>query len=264
MRSYTKIPLLLSLPLWFSACIVNMDLHVEDPIPLTEIRQVGSYTRVEVLAPVPVTVKRGYTSSVTITTDENQMRYFDTYIIGGTLFIEWTSSFAPGYGTEVVCLLPNLNGIVHNESSPLYVEAFPGTDRFDIKVNGTGDLHFGGDLREVNATVNGFGNLYLEGDVDYLNLRTEGPGSIFADAMWVHREAQVDLNGGGKVLLALQTGSVLDAFVGNAGRLEWWGLPAVLHYELAGNGKVVENRQPLYKKSAGSTPDSLAQTRVSR
>ncbi len=254
MVSTIKIPLLISLPLCFSGCLVNMDLYVEDHPPLTEIRKVGHYSRVEVSAPVPVILKKGYSPSVTVTTAENRMRYLDTYTVGSTLYIEWNSAFQPGAETEVVCILPELKGIVHNRNSTLYVEAFPGTHRFDIEVNGAGDLHFGGDLLELNARLNGSGDLYLDGDVDYLDVILSGSGDLIADALWVHRNANVTMVGNGDAYLALQGGSRLDAKVGGSGSLEWWGLPAVTRYDLSGTGKVIEHRQPLYKKSGSSRP----------
>ena len=56
----------------------------------------------------------------------------------------------------------------------------------------------------------------------------------------VYGDADVVLSGSGNIYLDLDYGSELNLALLGSGRVEWWGAPARLNYELSGTGKVVE------------------------
>lgn len=246
------------LALLFTNCMV-VDLGYPsqgDGYAVTETRSLSAFSRIDLECAVHVTVKTGSQYAAYVTSDGNLSSYIETDAFAGVLTIGLTGQIDPVVVPEVVVVVPDLRELIHDGSG--IVDIQEGGDFPDLKLqlNGDGQIRFNGTASHLEADLNGTGRMTLEGFAASLQSDLRGEGDIFAENLLVE-DADVKLSGAGNVYLDLDYQSALKLDLSGTGRVEWWGAPAQLHYNLTGIGKVVEHRG-LPKKSAAAKTSSGA------
>ena len=237
-------------PLFLSSCVVGLDWQTGDGVAVTETRHLPAFSRVQSDASIQVTIETGDEYRAYVTGDANLVAYFETEIIGSTLTISQAYAVDPVVEPHITVVVPDLRSVVHNGMG--VVEILENGDFPDISLtlNGSGEIRFSGTAATLRAVNNGYGRIYAEGYAAFLKAEMNGPGEISAEYL-LAGDAEVNIDGSGNVYLDLDYGSDLKVDLAGSGRVEWWGAPATLKYNLIGSGKVIEHRG-LPKKTAGS------------
>ena len=239
-----------ALPLFFTACVVDLNWQTGNGVAVTETRSLSAFTRVELESPIEVTIKTGNTYAAYVTGDENLVSYFETSTFGGVLTISQNYAIDPVIEPHITVIVPDLRAVVHNGMGLVEIEEDGDFPDLSLTLNGGGEIRFSGTASRLTANLNGSGRIYAEGYAALLEANLRGQGEISAENL-LAGDADVELSGSGNIYLDLDYGSDLDLALTGSGRVEWWGAPARLHYDLSGSGKVVEHRG-LPKKTAGS------------
>lgn len=239
-----------TLPFFFSSCVVSLDWQVGNGVAVTETRHLPAFTRVQLESPITVTIKTGSSYQAYVTGDANLVAYFETEAFGGTLTISQAYAVDPVVEPEIVIIVPDLRSVVHNGLGLVDIIEDGNFPDLSLTLNGGGEIRFSGTAATLKAVNNGYGRIYAEGYAAYLRAGMHGTGEISAEYL-LAGDADVDLGGSGNVYLDLDYGSELKVDLTGSGRVEWWGAPSSLKYNLVGTGKVIEHRG-LPKKTAGS------------
>lgn len=242
--------LLAGLPLLLTGCVVNFDWETGNGVAVTETRHLPAFSRIEMDAPVRVTVKTGSSYAAYVTGDENLVAYLETEAFGGTLTISQSYLVDPVVEPMITVIVPDLRALEHNGMGVVEILEDGDFGNLALTLNGGGEILFSGTAASLKATNNGSGRIYAEGYADYLEAVLRGPGEISAEYL-LAGDADVEVSGSGSVYLDLDYGSVLSVDMSGSGKVEWWGAPAKVDYRLTGTGKVLEHRG-LPKKTAAA------------
>lgn len=253
-KSLVALSLALPAGPFLTACVVNLDWQVGDGVAVTETRSLPRFSRVELESPVRVTIRTGNEYAAYVTGDANLVDYYETDAFGGVLTISQHYAIDPVVEPHITVIVPELRAVTHNGSGTVEIIEDGDFPDLALTVNGGGEILFSGTAAALRAEVNGSGRIYAEGYAAYLQANLRSRGEISAGNL-LAGDADVDLSGSGNIYLDLDYGSVLNLVLTGSGRVEWWGAPARLRYELIGDGKVVEHRG-LPKKTAGSRGSS--------
>jgi hypothetical protein len=252
----------LALPFLLSSCMVvdtygtypdgngGDDWRNGNGTAVTETRYLPAFSTIESQSPIRVTVKTGSDYAAYVTADGNLTSYIVTTTHAGVLTVELSTEISPTVTPEVVVVTPDLRQVIHDGSG--FVDVQEGGDFPDLslQLNGSGTLRFDGTATRLHAELNGYGRMTLQGYAAVLQTELRGQGDISAENL-LAGDASVSLSGTGNVFLDLDYQSTLDLDLSGAGRVEWWGAPARLDYNLTGTGTVIEHRG-LPKMSAKS------------
>jgi hypothetical protein len=235
--------------------VVNLDWQVGNGVAVTESRSLPRFSRVETESPVRVTIKTGNEYAAYVTGDANLVGYYETEAFGGVLTISQSYAIDPVVEPHITVIVPDLRAVTHNGMGTVEIVEDGDFPDLALAVNGSGEIRFSGTAAALRADVNGSGRIYAEGYAAYLQANLRGYGEISAENL-LAGDADVELSGSGNIYLDLDYGSALSLVLSGSGRVEWWGAPARLDYELSGEGKVVEHRG-LPKKTAGTRGSSV-------
>lgn len=242
---------LATLPLLLSSCmVVDFQWEQGNGVAATEIRTLPSFDRVRLEAPVHVIVKTGPAYSAYVTSDANLTGYFQTDAYGGTLTIGMSSGIQPTVEPEITLIVPELRGLTHNGNGLVEIQEDGNFPEVTLTLNGGGEIRYSGTASRLTANLNGSGSIVMEGYASLLEADLRGNGAIHGENL-LSGDADVNLSGSGEVYLDLDYQSVFNLDLTGSGRVEWWGAPSKLNYNLTGEGKVVEHRG-LPKKTAGA------------
>lgn len=246
---------LATFPLLFSSCVVGLDWQTGNGVAVTETRHLPAFTRVRTDASVHVILQAGDGYRAYVTGDGNLVSYYETEAFGGTLTISQAYAVDPLVEPSITVVVPDLRAVEHNGMGVVEIEEDGGFPDLSLTLNGSGEIRFSGTVSTLRAVNNGFGRIYAEGYAGYLEAEMNGSGEISAEYL-LAGDAAVDLPGAGNVYLDLDYGSTLDVDLAGSGRVEWWGAPATLKYDLTGTGRIIEHRG-LPKKTAGTEVPAL-------
>lgn len=239
-----------ALPFLLTSCIVSPDWQTGNGVSVTEVRDLPVFSRVELEAPVQVTIKTGREYAAYVTGDGNLVDYFETEASGGVLTISQAYAVDPVVEPHITIVVPDLRSVVHNGMGRVSIEEDGDFPDLSLTLNGGGEIHFSGTASRLRAELNGTGGIYAEGYAAFLEAVLRGQGEVSAENL-LTADAEVELSGSGNVYLDLDYGASLDLALSGSGRVEWWGQPASLEYDLSGTGKVIEHRG-LPKKTANA------------
>jgi hypothetical protein len=232
----------------FSGCTAEWEVGVSDvgPVTVTEIRQLNSFSRVEINGDAHVTLVSGGSYSARVTADEYDVSDCMTEVRNGTLEIQGSSW---GYGDpipEIVITTPYLTSFVHDGDGDVLFDAGYAYKNVTLELNGDGNLDFRGHVDRLTATVNGGGVMTLEGDARILNAQVNSWGALYADPM-LASVITGSMAGSGDLTLAPEDGAYMEITVSGSGYVEWWGNPGTTKYHMLGTGTIIEH-DGLYKK----------------
>lgn len=153
-------------------------------------------------------------SRVSVEAQENLQSHIETRIVDRTLFIESKGSFSTDQNPTVLVDMGSLNKITLLGSGDALITDLEG-DRFSAHLQGSGDLHAKGQVKNLEVAIQGSGDFRATG--------------LLAD------EARVNIMGSGDANIG--PSSALNASVMGSGDVRYTGNPKVLS-SVMGSGSV--------------------------
>lgn len=152
-------------------------------IEATEVREVGSFSSIEVGGATNVIASVGPETQVVVTCDDNLIEFVRTEVHGDALRVSMKSG-SYSYETQllVTVISPDLDGATVSGAGNMKMSGID-TDRFEGTTSGAGNLRVSGRADEVEARASGAGNL----DLSQLTARTaevrvSGAGDVKVNA----------------------------------------------------------------------------------
>jgi putative autotransporter adhesin-like protein len=177
---------------------------------VTASRPVAGFSAVAIGGHADLFIEQTGTDSLTVTTDDNLLRYLSMEVRNGTLELTTTDPFThlrPTKGVVFKLTVRQLNG---------------------LDISGSGNAHLNGvDTNRLDVTISGAGEVAAQGSAHDLQLSISGAGRYRGADMKSER-ADVEISGAGRALVAPR--DELTARVSGAGTVQYVGDPRVTEH----------------------------------
>jgi hypothetical protein len=203
---------------------------------ITEARDVGSFTELEVSGSFDVFVTCGEEQKIEITIDDNLMDLITTDIRRGRLVIKCEESIsAHRRRSKIEISVPELTAVALSGSGDVTVNGMKGGE-VELTVSGSGMIK----AREVKAesltaTISGSGELEAAGKTGDLSVRVSGSGDVDLSDL-IADDADVRISGSGDVELYAE-GSFSGSVTGS-GDIRIHGNPKMYKQKVNGSGDI--------------------------
>jgi len=136
---------------------------------------------------------------------------------------------------EIHITIPNLTSLYVDGSVSVRSESLIKSDNLYVKTKGSGDIHIGVDVEDLETVTKGSGNMKLFGRAIDFEIDLDGAGSIDAYGLLAKTvDAQVDGAGTCKI-------NVSEKFygdVGGSGKIFYKGNPKKVKTDVSGSGSI--------------------------
>lgn len=174
---------------------------------ITETRDVGTFTSVELNAVGQMNISQGSANSLTITADDNLLKLIKTTVRNGVLVIEFERP-----------------AVTFNAITRLQYDITV-TKLDTLTVNGAGDIRVTGlDGQSLKVRINGASNIDAAGKVVSQQVTLTGAGRYQA-ADLQSDDAVIEINGAGTAVVWAE--KTLDVGISGMGNVEYYGAPRV-------------------------------------
>jgi hypothetical protein len=180
-----------------------------------DTRTVGNVSAIDVSGPLEVNVRVGPAPSLQVDADSNLLPLIRTEVTGGTLRMWVEGSVRSNNSLRVSYTVPSLTQVRASGSGRLTISELNG-DPLDFSKSSSGSVN-------------------LSGRVSQLDLQQSGSGQVNASALRTG-DANVTLNGSGRMSLGQVQGNALTANVHGSGSLQASGSVAALNAHVHGSG----------------------------
>ncbi len=167
---------------------------------ITEERNTGNFTGIKLTCSADLIISQGSTS-VTVKTDENILKFISTKVKDGTLEIGVKKDgFRSATTLEVHISIPNLESIKSLGSGDIdFKGTFKAKDLF-IANSGSSDIDGNFDVTNLELKMNGSGDIDLEGIFGTFKVFSSGSGDLEAEGLKLE-ECYVKCSGSGDIEL---------------------------------------------------------------
>jgi hypothetical protein len=225
----------------------------------TEQRQPGEFQRIRLECSADIVVSIDSQYRVTVTTDDNLQDNVITDVIGRkTLVIDTDGNFSSHRGILVEISTPHLVQLEVDGSGSIQIDQLK-EETFEVMLDGSGDIEFGGEIKEleialdgsgevsgmdlvcddVKVEIGGSGDVELQGKAQYLECTLSGSGGIDAQRL----EAQsVDARTHGSGDISVYATQSFDGAVYGSGDIDVYGNPDDLERSTPGSGEIRRRR----------------------
>lgn len=186
---------------------------------VTEIRDVGEFTKIESRGSADIIVTVGKDQQVSLTFDDNLINLIKTDVHGKTLTVSSEGSFSCRRSCKVEITVPNLEQVSVAGSGDVEIFNLSG-EYFEYKVSGSGDMR-------------------AEGRVDQIDIGVRGSGDIDTRELTA-REATVKLSGSGDV--KVYASESFYGRVSGSGDVDIYGNPEHISRHVSGSGDIRKRR----------------------
>lgn len=198
-KVFWTVALIASMAALFVSCD-NISCTDGDGNVVIQDRQVEQFTSVALQCEADIYVRPGETQSVDLIADENLLSSIETYVSGGTLYIDTKESICPTQ-LNLKIILPELKGIKILGSGSCTLDSATSCDKLILQVDGSGDMRI---LNELTANtldlyINGSGDTRIQKLIaDICNVDINGSGDtevydLAANMLYVNVNGSGDL-----------------------------------------------------------------------
>ncbi|SDG43489.1 head GIN domain-containing protein [Chitinophaga filiformis] len=205
---------------------------------VSETRETGVFTDVEVDGPMHVHLQQGSPAPVQITAEDNLMRVIDTYVSGTTLHVRIKSGVSLHNTRDIDIYLKSAtyNSVFFSGSGSVESLDTIRTDRFEYRLDGSGNARFPIITNRLETEINGSGDIQLNGSANIFHSNIDGSGDVRGMDFYCE-DADISVKGSGGH--TLNVSHSLDVSIRGSGEVRYRGA-AVVRTDIAGSGKVIK------------------------
>ena len=174
---------------------------------------------------------------VVLSTDSNLIEFVETEVIDDVLVIKTQKgsySFTE-FTANVYC--PTLKGVDISGSGDFLSKDIIQTPKFEININGSGDIKGKFEVNTFIANIRGSGEIKLSGNTDELKLSISGSGD-FEGEKFISNHAEIKINGSGDV--DIHVNESLNVQIYGSGDVRYSGKPTAVNHSIFGSGEVIK------------------------
>ncbi len=205
-------------------------------ISVSEERVTTNFNKIANTGSFIVHVSNDESYEVIVNAEENIIPYIETYVSGGTLYIDIDRyiSLSNTKPMEVYVSMPNLKGLKLSGSGRINTEFFE-TNEMDIILSGSGRIETSCKSSKVEASIPGSGTVNISGETDYAEFKISGSGNINATTLFTDT-CYSSITGSGEIKTTVE--NLLGVRITGSGNVYYSGDPEV-NQNISGSGRVV-------------------------
>lgn len=183
---------------------------------ISEKRNISDFSNISLEGSGRVVIEQSGVDSLTVTCDDNILRYIESEVRGNTLVLGERSGVSLSPSTDI-----------------LYKVTLRRLDTLDISGSGVVEAK-GLQSAKMKIDLSGSGEVSAQGAADDLDITISGSGRFRGDSL-KSRRTRIDVSGSGNALIA--SSETLDAIISGSGSVEYVGDPRV-HQDISGSGSL--------------------------
>jgi Putative auto-transporter adhesin, head GIN domain len=205
---------------------------------VTENRSIGNFSGISADGVMPVEIKNGPATLVTVEADDNMIKYIYTELEGDVLKIRMKKFKSYRNCTfKVYVTTPVLKSLTSSGAGSITAEGILKDEKLiSLSSSGLGRITAEVDAPAIEASVSGAGNITISGRTKNYTARLSGAGNIKSFNL-LSENAEVGISGVGHI--EIHASVKLKANVSGAGNVKYRGTAAV-ESTVSGVGKVTK------------------------
>jgi len=235
MKTKNLVFLILFLPLLLNACGI-LTVRGSGNL-LTESRDVHDFDRVVISGTSKLLLTQGEQEALAITADDNLMRYIESEVRDGTLYLRNKEGISPSQPIQLELSVKkfvalDISGIVSAETGDIV------TEKLDIDLNGLSTLQMGSlETQQLSVHLNGSTKVELSGpgEVVEQKILLNGSNTYYAPEL---RSQSVDISASGPNDATVWATDFLNIETSGIGNVDYYGSPQVTQ---SGSGNISIN-----------------------
>jgi hypothetical protein len=217
-----------------NACMLNPCVNSKGT-PVRTAMKVSAFHSIALQSSLEVHLSQGADQSVVIEGPSDLVELVTLVVEDGTLSTR-TEECIAYKGTFVVHIAsPHWSGITVQGSGTVSSVTPLSAERFDLKVQGSGDLRLELDANRVETLIQGSGNIILSGTTGNLETLIQGSGDVVASDL-ISENVTVKVMGSGNV--DVHCNGMLNATILGSGDITYRGSPLKIEQEINGSGSI--------------------------
>lgn len=207
---------------------------------VTETREAGEFTAIQVDYPAQVFVTQGKSPSITIEAQKDVLPGLQTRVQNGSLDIFYKVSDGEGVNptklVKITIVVADLNEVAFDSAGELSIDGLE-VDELELSISGAGNMKLNNiTTKNLVVSLSGVGSMTASGETDEFSLNISGFGSFDGKDL-KSRTADVSLSGAGSATIWVE--DELDAEVSGVGSVNYYGSPNV-NKQVSGIGGVTK------------------------
>ena len=174
---------------------------------------------------------------IIITTDSNLIEFVETEVIDDILVIKTKRGTYSFSEFTVNVYGPELKGLSISGSGDFLCKEIIQTPKFEININGSGDIKGKFEVTTFLANIKGSGEIRVMGSTDELKLSISGSGD-FEGEKFISNHAEIKINGSGDV--DIHVNESLNFQIYGSGDVRYSGKPTAVNHSIFGSGEVIK------------------------
>ena len=230
MRNFAKMSLFVLLTFCFQLAAFAQDTRTED-------RQPGAFNAIKCSGSFDLVLEKGNKESIHIEAKNIALEDIITEVKDGTLDIRLKNGSYRNIEVKMTITFDKINALHSSGSSEIVSNAVIKSDKFDLKLSGSGDVKAKLDVDLLNLSISGSADADLSGEAKSQEISLSGSGDV--DAADLKSEtAIIRISGSGDVKVYAQ--KELDAKVSGSGNVSFKGEPEKQMFKSSGSGSIVK------------------------
>jgi len=236
--------LLLALTLFF----INSSAKAQDRNKLngngkvvTETRNTGDYDGIKISGFFDVNLVAGKEGKITIKGEENLLSAIKVEVEDNSLkiYIERFTNIRPSSGNSIQITVPfeKISEVSLAGSGEIQSKDVIKSDKFAVKLSGSGDFNLPVDVNTLELSVSGSGNVHLKGIADTFSTKLSGSGDVDASNL---KSKIVEANVSGSGNSKVTCNESLTARVAGSGNIRYLGNPEKKDVKVSGSGSIIK------------------------
>jgi hypothetical protein len=204
-------------------------------------RATGDYESIAVSGWFDVELVEGVEGSISMSGEENLLKYIITEVKDGKLVIKpekgvnlQPSSWKSGT-ISITIPVEEINAVSMSGSGDLVGKTILKGSDFKTSMSGSGDLSLHLEVKDLEVNVSGSGDMDLKGSTENLEVQISGSGDINAFGLIANN---VSANVSGSANIEVTANASLKARVSGSGDISYRGNPGKIDSKTSGSGDI--------------------------
>jgi hypothetical protein len=203
---------------------------------VTDSRNPGDFSRIDLVIPAELDVRQGDTPSLTIEADENILPLITTTINNGKLTIAYTRPCVrPSQPITIQATAPEIRGLAILGSGDIRSTGTLVADTLDTGITGTGSIDLDVETTTLTSTITGTGTEEIQGHAVSHQIQIPGAGRVEALGLET-RNTSINIIGSGSA--EVQANTSLSIKIIGSGSVVYSGNPVDIQQSITGSGNI--------------------------
>jgi len=224
---------------FLNSCVGPFGKKIEgDGVIVTEVLTLNPFNVFESNGSFDIDFHFGDLNEIRITADSNIQEIITAKVVNGKLEVSFEKklNIRPSQKVKLSITTQVINSIIVNGSGNIVSEKIETSNKFKIKINGSGNFKGEVHAPDVETEISGSGDILLRGTCQSTSIKINGSAKIDAKEL-LSDAAIVSISGSGTIYVYARES--IEANISGSGTIYLEGNPSKITKSISGSGKLV-------------------------